>query len=114
VQVQKKIRTPRWRVAASARRAAWHSRSNRIGNLAKNPNIANLEKRARYLEVYGIASCQRNDNWKSRHIEAPAIIGTCINCITPGSLSAKLALILIGEFIAAYTERRKLLAAKSR
>jgi len=26
--------------------------------------------------------------------EAPAIIGTCINCIAPGSLSATLALAL--------------------
>ena len=46
--------------------------------------------------------------------EALAIIATCINCIAPGSLSATLALILIGAFIAAHTERRKLLAAKSR
>jgi hypothetical protein len=31
--------------------------------------------------------------------EAPAIIGTCINCIAPGSLSATLALIGIGAGI---------------
>jgi hypothetical protein len=30
--------------------------------------------------------------------EAPAIIGTCINCIAPGSFGATLALILIGAF----------------
>ena len=35
------------------------------------------------------------------------IIGTCINCITPGSLSATLALILVGAGIALTAERRK-------
>jgi hypothetical protein len=40
--------------------------------------------------------------------EAPAIIGTCINCISPGSLSATLALIVIGAGIAFTAERRKL------
>jgi hypothetical protein len=41
--------------------------------------------------------------------EAPAIIGTCINCISPGSLSATLALIIIiGAGIALTAERRKL------
>jgi hypothetical protein len=40
--------------------------------------------------------------------EAPAIIGTCINCIAPGSLSATLALIVIGAGIALTVERRKL------
>jgi hypothetical protein len=29
--------------------------------------------------------------------EAPAIIGTCINCIAPGSFGATLALILMGR-----------------
>jgi hypothetical protein len=38
----------------------------------------------------------------------PTIIGTCINCITPGSLSATLALILVGAGIALTAERRKL------
>jgi hypothetical protein len=33
--------------------------------------------------------------------EAPTIIGTCINCIAPGSFGATLALILIGAFVAA-------------
>jgi hypothetical protein len=46
--------------------------------------------------------------------EAPAIIGACINCITPGSFGATLALILIGAFVVAHSERRKLIAAKSR
>jgi hypothetical protein len=40
--------------------------------------------------------------------EAPSIIGTCINCIAPGSLSATLALIVIGVGIALTAERRKL------
>jgi hypothetical protein len=40
--------------------------------------------------------------------EATAIIGTCINCIAPGSLSATLALIVIGAGIALTVERRKL------
>jgi hypothetical protein len=40
--------------------------------------------------------------------EAPAIIGTCINCISSGSLSATLALSVIGAGIALTAERRKL------
>jgi hypothetical protein len=27
--------------------------------------------------------------------EAPSVIGTCINCIAPGNLSATLALIIV-------------------
>jgi hypothetical protein len=45
--------------------------------------------------------------------EAPAIIGTCINCISPGSLSATLALIVIGAGIASAVERRKLARARA-
>ena len=44
--------------------------------------------------------------------EAPAIIRTCINCIAPGSLSATLALIIIGASIALTVERRKLARAR--
>jgi hypothetical protein len=44
--------------------------------------------------------------------DAPAIIGTCINCIAPGSLSATLALIVIGAGIALTAERRKPNAAR--
>jgi hypothetical protein len=40
--------------------------------------------------------------------EAPAIIGTCINCIAPGSLSATLVFVLIGAGVALTAERRKL------
>ena len=40
--------------------------------------------------------------------EAPTIIGTCINCIAPGSLSATLALIVIGAGVALTAEQRKL------
>jgi hypothetical protein len=40
--------------------------------------------------------------------EAPAIIGTCVNCIAPGSLSATLALLLMGIGAALTAERRKL------
>jgi hypothetical protein len=40
--------------------------------------------------------------------EAPTIIGTCINCITGPSLSATLALIVVGAGIALAVERRKL------
>ena len=32
--------------------------------------------------------------------EAPSVIGTCINCIAPGSLSATLALIVLGAGMA--------------
>jgi hypothetical protein len=39
--------------------------------------------------------------------EAPAIIGTCINCIAPGSLGATLALVLIGVAVALTAERLK-------
>ena len=39
--------------------------------------------------------------------EASAIVGTCINCVAPGSLSATLALVVIGAGIA-LQERRKL------
>jgi hypothetical protein len=46
--------------------------------------------------------------------EAPTIIGTCINCIAPGSFGAMLALILTGAFVVARSERRKLAAAKTR
>jgi len=45
--------------------------------------------------------------------EAPAIIGTCINCIAPGSLSATFALIFIGAGIALTAERRKLARVRS-
>src|SRR6185437_1553806 len=44
--------------------------------------------------------------------EAPAIIGSCINCIAPGSLGATLALILIGAGVALTAERRKLIRAR--
>jgi hypothetical protein len=40
--------------------------------------------------------------------EASAIVGTCINCVAPGSLSATLALIVIGASVALTAERRKL------
>jgi hypothetical protein len=43
--------------------------------------------------------------------EAPSVIGTCINCIAPGSLSATLALIVIGAGIALTSERPKLVRA---
>jgi hypothetical protein len=39
--------------------------------------------------------------------EAPAIIGTCINCIAPGSFGATLALIVVGTGIALMAKRRK-------
>jgi len=45
--------------------------------------------------------------------EAPTIIGTCINCIAPGSLSATLALIVIGVAFALTAERRKLALVRS-
>jgi hypothetical protein len=45
--------------------------------------------------------------------EAPAIIGACINCIAPGSLSATLALILIGAGVALTAERRRLARVRS-
>ena len=45
--------------------------------------------------------------------EAPAIIGTCINCVAPGSLSATLALIVIGAGMALMAGRRKLARVRS-
>jgi hypothetical protein len=39
--------------------------------------------------------------------EAPAIIGTCINCIAPRSLGATLVLVLIGVAVALTAERLK-------
>lgn len=45
--------------------------------------------------------------------EAPAIVDTCINCFAvPGSLSATLALIVIGAGITLTAERRKLALAR--
>jgi hypothetical protein len=44
--------------------------------------------------------------------EAPAIVGTCINCIAPGSLSATLAVIFIAATVALTVERRKLARAR--
>jgi hypothetical protein len=46
--------------------------------------------------------------------EAPVIIGTCINCFAPGSLSATIALIIIGASIALTVERRKFARAHAR
>jgi hypothetical protein len=46
--------------------------------------------------------------------EAPTIISTCINCIAPGSLSATLAVILVGAGIALTVEQRKLSALSPR
>jgi hypothetical protein len=45
--------------------------------------------------------------------EAPTIIGTCINCIAPASLSATLALIVIGAGVALTVERRKLVRVRA-
>jgi hypothetical protein len=39
---------------------------------------------------------------------APTIVTTCINCISPGSLTATLAFIVMGAGIALMAERRKL------
>lgn len=46
--------------------------------------------------------------------EAPAIIGTCINCIAPGSLGATLALIVFGATVALTVERRKLAVMRAK
>lgn len=40
--------------------------------------------------------------------EVPTLVTSCINCFTSGSLSATLAVILIGAGIALTAERRKL------
>ena len=45
--------------------------------------------------------------------EAPAIIGTCINFVVPGSLSATLALIVIGAGMVLTAERRMLARVRS-
>jgi hypothetical protein len=46
--------------------------------------------------------------------EATAIVGSCIDCIALGSLSATLALIVIGAGIALTAEQRKLARARVR
>lgn len=46
--------------------------------------------------------------------ETPTIVGACINCIAPGSLSATLALILVGAGIALTAERRKFARARTK
>jgi len=46
--------------------------------------------------------------------ETPAIIGTCITCIAPGSLGATLALIVIGASIALSAKRRRLARVRVR
>lgn len=43
-----------------------------------------------------------------------SIIGTCINCIAPASLSATIAVVAIGLGLAFQAERRKLVHAKSK
>ena len=40
--------------------------------------------------------------------ETPSVIGTCITCMSPGSFSATLALIVIGAGMALTAGRRKL------
>jgi hypothetical protein len=45
--------------------------------------------------------------------EATTIIGTCINCIASGSLSATVALIVIGASITLKVEQRKLARVRS-
>jgi len=40
--------------------------------------------------------------------EVSTLVTSCINCVSPGSLSATLAVILIGAGIAWTAERRKL------
>jgi hypothetical protein len=40
--------------------------------------------------------------------EAPSIIGTCINCVSSGSLAATFAVIAIGIALAVRFERQKL------
>ena len=45
--------------------------------------------------------------------EAPTIIGSCINCVAPGSLAATLGLIVIAASIALTVERRKVALART-
>jgi len=45
--------------------------------------------------------------------EVPTLVTSCINCVSPGSLSATLAVILIGVGIAWTAERRKLARVRS-
>ena len=45
--------------------------------------------------------------------EASTIIGTCIDCIAPGSLAATLSVIAIGVALAVQSERRKLVPVKA-
>jgi hypothetical protein len=45
--------------------------------------------------------------------EVPTIIGSCINCVAPGSLAATLGLIVIAAGIALTVERRKLALART-
>jgi hypothetical protein len=45
--------------------------------------------------------------------ETPNIIGTCINCIAPGSLVATFAIIAVGIGLAIQAERREQVLAKT-
>jgi len=45
--------------------------------------------------------------------EAPAIIGTCINCVATGSLGATLSVVVLGAGVALVAERRKLARERS-
>jgi hypothetical protein len=45
--------------------------------------------------------------------EVPPLVASCINCITPGSLSATLALIVFGAGIALAIKQRKLAQVRS-
>ena len=45
--------------------------------------------------------------------EVPTLVTSCINCFSSGSLSATLAVILIGAGIAWTAERRKLARVRS-
>ena len=46
-------------------------------------------------------------------VEVPSVVTSCINCVSPGSLSATLAVILIGIGVAWNDERRKLARVRS-
>lgn len=45
--------------------------------------------------------------------ETPTIVGSCINCVAPGSLAATLGLIVIAASIAVTIERRKVALART-
>jgi hypothetical protein len=78
----------------------------RVRGLSERPNGELTLWRCYPIKGIRVKRCQMN--------EVPTLVTNCLNCISPGSLSATLAVILIGTGIAWTAERRKLARVRSR